>query len=536
VPEATEAPPSTRSRDAALAAAAVLLAATGFYLRLGYSFGVEDHDDLLPELLRRIDPALFTRDPFVADRMAGVSPRDGFVSLLHVLSSGLSVPAAVGLVHAVTIAAVAFGIWRLARALLPSLPMAALLAPVVVMVPLLLWPLGQNTIAYSYLVPEGIAWALVLPALAGMAGGRVALPAVLVGLAGWVHAVTALIVALALALVIAAEPGGRRSALVRAAGFGALFALVAAPFVVPLLAGQAGEQAGLGPSGYDVFVRLRLPHHLLPTAYPMSSWARFSVLAMAGGAAIAWLRRRGRLDGDGFAGRFLAVTAALCAVAFVGVVLLESLGAARAQAFKLTVPAAAVLGVALCGAAALAMQEAPASFRKILELPLRAPFGTLGVTALLGGATLAAAVAGAGRPGALYGPRAHAASDAGRVEAWAARETDVGALFVVPPPNSSFRVGARRSVFVTWKAHPFRADGIRRWLEDLQMVAPVPVPASSGWRHRALADSAYCANDTAQWQSIAEWTEADYALVEAGCGAPPSAPVYRVGGLSVYPL
>ena len=198
MPEDTEAPPPSRSRDAALAAAAVVLAATGFYWRLGYAFGVEDHDDLLPELLRRIDPALFARDPFVTDRVAGVSPRDGFVSLLNALSGVLPVPAAVGLVHAVTIAAVALGIWRLSRVLVPSLPMAAFVAPLVVMVPLLLWPLGQNTIAYSYLVPEGIAWALVLPAMAGVAGRRVALPAVLVGLAGWIHGVTALIVALAL--------------------------------------------------------------------------------------------------------------------------------------------------------------------------------------------------------------------------------------------------------------------------------------------------------------------------------------------------
>ena len=145
-------------------------------------------------------------------------------------------------------------------------------------------------------------------------------------------------------------------------------------------------------------------------------------------------------------------------------------------------------------------------------------------------------MAGAGRPGALYGPRAHAASDAGRVESWAARETDVDALFVVPPANSSFRVGARRSVFVTWKAHPFRADGMRRWLEDLQMVAPAPLIGSSGWAHRARADSAYCANDATDWRSVAEWTEADYAVVEAGCGAPPGRPVYRAGRLTVYPL
>jgi hypothetical protein len=236
-------------------------------------------------------------------------------------------------------------------------------------------------------------------------------------------------------------------------------------------------------------------------------------------------------------GRFLLVAAVLCVVATIGVVLFESLAVARAQAFKLTVPSAVLLVIGLCGGFASMVERAPPALRRVVEWPLRAPVLALGVAAIVAAAVLTLAVAGVGRPGALYAPRAHAHSDSGRVEQWARRQTPVDALFVVPPANTSFRVGARRSAFVTWKAHPFRADRMRNWLRDLQTVAPAPFdPAAGGGAYRAAVDAAYCANDDRDWERIAQETGADFAVVSVGCGAPAMQSAFRAGALSVYPL
>jgi len=537
VPDAPAAP-TPRLAGASLAAAAVLLAATAFYLRFGYSFGAGDHDDLLPELLRRLDPALFSRDPFVIERMVGVSVRGVFVSLLQVLAGAMPVSVAGALLHAAVFGTTALGIYRLAAALLQDLPFAALVAPTVSTALLLLWPLGQNSVAYAYLVPEGVAWALVVHALVWLVRGRLVLPAVLIGLAGWVHAVTGLVVAVALTLTVLAAPAPAGRRLARAALFAGVCALVAAPFALPVALSQSGDAPGALPSAYDLFVRLRLPHHLLPTAFPPASWLRFGALAVAGGASLVLLRRRGRLAGDGVAERFLVVTAVLCAVAAVVVVGFESFAAARMQAFKLTVPAAVLLTVGLCGAAASVVAGAPDNLRRLIALPVRVPLATLAVALLLAGATAVATTAGAGRRGAMWMPRAHAASPDGRLEAWARSETDVDALFIVPPANTSFRVGARRSVLVTWKAHPFRAEPMRHWLRTLQLVAPAPWMAGDpgGWSYLGRTEDAYCANDAAAWRRIAGETGADYAVVEAGCGTPAAPAAFRAGPMSVHAL
>ncbi|HLA64723.1 MAG TPA: DUF6798 domain-containing protein, partial [Rhodothermales bacterium] len=356
--------------------------------------------------------------------------------------------------------------------------------------------------------------------------------------------VTGLVVALALGLFLL---GGALPALrdrgVRARSgpvlFGVVFALVAAPFVLPVLLGQAGEGAAGVPSGYALYVRLRLPHHLLPTAFGWTTWARFGLLALAGGAFLVWLSRRGVLSHGTAVARFVAVVAVLCLLATVGVVGLESLAVARVQAFKLTVLLVALFTVGACGGVAEAITLLPKRLRRWAESPIAHPLRTTTGVAVLGLLVLALAVLDVGRPGALYQPRAHARSDWGHVEAWARTRTPEDALFIVPPTNATFRVGAHRGVVATWKAHPFRSDAMRLWLARLRTVAPAPLPDlahGDGRGYGVRLDSAYCANSPEAWRTIGQRTGARFAVVEAGCGRPVGAPVFRSGALAVYPL
>ena len=103
-----------------------VLAALAFVLKHGYAYGVGDHDEMLPQLLRMLDPELYPRDWFVGGQGERFTVRTPFLWLLRGVATVMPVWAAVAAVYAVGLVAVAAGVFRMARALEVETPAAAL--------------------------------------------------------------------------------------------------------------------------------------------------------------------------------------------------------------------------------------------------------------------------------------------------------------------------------------------------------------------------------------------------------------------------
>ena len=514
----------------------VLLLAVACYWRIGYGYGTGDHEEILPQLLRALDPSLFPRDPYLLAEDDAFSVRFVFLGLLRALCLVLPAPVAVFALTAASWLGVAWAGSRLALTLTGRRDAAAL--AVLLTVATAHWTPGGNAIISRTLVPESLAWTPVLLAVDAFVRDRPYRAAVWLGAAAWLQPLIGLQIGLLLGVVglWRMADGDARRALGQAVGFGALFAVVASPILIPTLLTQAGTAPpDDGLTTFYVTAWLRQAHHYLLSAQDPLALARFASVGLAGLAAAVWQSRSGApLPHRQTAARLLAVTCVLVALYVAGTEGAESLTVAKTQLFRLTVLAKLLL---LAWVARALVEAVPAVSRH-----LSAPAGWgVGAAALV--LTVALGLAGVGRPAAVWRPGQHAQTDVYRAERWIATHTPRDAVFLVPPGTTSFRSHALRSVAINFKPTTFRDDAMHRWLGRLQAVAPAPLPPRAGGRAalrqwREALDPAYHAHTPAEWRRLADAFGADYALVDLGQTPTPPAgdPLYRAGDWAVYPL
>lgn len=469
-------------------------------LRFGYQYGSGDHDDLLPPVLAQLHPEWFSHDAYVQSQVGDMTVRTVFQMVLRALSGVLSLPAAAGVLHLLSSVAVGAGVFALARALRLGRT-ASVLATALACVVVPTVTIGGNAVIYSLLTPEGIAWAVILPAMAWFVQKKRMRAAALLGFAAWFHLLAAGLVGLVLTGVALLEALDRREGWGRAAAFGGLAAAIAAPIAVPVLLRQSAEAGAALPRGLDAFTlyaTLRFPHHFLPTHAGIVRWGLVLVLGALGIAGYLAARRSTRPPDIRFPLRFAIAAIALMVIGTVGIYAFESLAAARVQAFKLTV----LLNVLACiGLSGGLLSRLSPDLRQRADRALRRQpraVWSLAVGLLLLGSF------------ARWTPDPDPARS---VAEWAHANTDRHAVFAVPPSMAGFRVPSERSVVVTWKSVPFRADLAADWWTRLMAVAPLADVPRDGDGLQARLDSAYVAQPDDARRQLAESYGATHAVV-----------------------
>jgi hypothetical protein len=495
-----------------------LLALTGHLLRFGYGYGAGDQDELIPSLLHLLDPALFTQDWLVQTVTSGVNVRTFFLWLVALPSLVLPPWLAVALLWGGVFVALGYGVYGLAYELLRDRAAAAL-GVLVALVVTVKWTLGANSVAYDALVPEGVAWALAVPAITLFLQRRWLGAGALLGAASWFHLLAGAHAALVLGAAglvragLTAEVHGdklRRDAadLVR---FGGAFVLVSLPILVPVVLDQFAAPVPMEatPSPFYIHAVFRNPFHHLASTFGAEAHLRFWPVVALGIAAGGWLRRRERLRHGGTLAIGAVCIALLCAVAVVFVEVVPVTLVAKLQFFKLTVLVTLVASILLSGALVAVL---PGALRRFGESLLNRHWSGLAVVLVLLGTVLALGVRGEGRFGALLSPVHHTQTPLGEIEAWAQAETDADALWAVPPSVSTFRTYARRAVVANYSGFVFSDRDMRRWFLRLMDVAPIPPPPTGEGIKPAL-DAAYHAQSAADWQRLRRSYGAAYALV-----------------------
>ena len=281
---------------------AVVLLGLGCYWRIGYGYGAGDHEEILPQLLRALDPGLFPRDPYLLGEDDAFSVRFVFLGLLRALCVVLPPPVAVFAVTAASWLGVSWAGSRLAATLLdrPTAAASRVAAALAVLATIatVAWTPGGNAVISRTLVPESIAWTPALLAVDAFARGRPYRAAAWLGATAWMQPLIGLQFGLLLGLVglwrMADGDAGR--ALRQSVGFGALFFAVASPILVPTLLTQAGTAPpDDGLTTFYVTAWLRQAHHYLLFSQDPLALVRFGFVVAAGLAGLAVLRQRGAL-------------------------------------------------------------------------------------------------------------------------------------------------------------------------------------------------------------------------------------------------
>ena len=515
--------------------------ALAWYLRLGFGYGTGDHEELVPQLLRLLDPDLFPRDPYLLAEDDAFSVRFVWLRLLWAAALVVGTQGAFLVWTVVSWLGVAWAMFRLSAALVPSRP-AALLA-VLLGNATVGWTPGGNALVAHTLTPEPLAWIPALLAVEAFARERVWRAGALVGATMWLQALMGLQIGLLLGIVALwrVTDGEPARALRHAVGFGAIALAIGAPLLVPTLLTQAGTAPPAdGLSTFFVTAVLRQAHHYLLSAQSQVVLARFGAVVAAGLAGLFVLRRRGEPPVEArFGARVLAVIGVLVALYVTGTEGAESLTVAKMQTFRLTLVAKLVLLTWVAGAVVALAPRLAARVDRGLD---RRAVGW-SATGLAVGLVVALAVAGVGRPAAMWRISEHRATDLYRAERWIDATVAPDALFLVPPGSTTFRTHARRSVAINFKPTTFRDDAMHRWLSTLRRVAPAPLPdpadgADGAFAWRRTLDPAYHAHTPAEWAALAEHFGADFALVDTTQTPTPPAgePVHVEGRWAVYRL
>lgn len=502
-----------------------------FFLRFGYEYGAGDHDELLSLLLYQLDSELFSRDWFVLDQGSQFTVRTPFLWLMQGVTWFLPLWAATLLVFLLGWLGVAWGLYQLAEALGAS-PVAATASTLLVLVGIPTWTLGGNSLAPNLLAPEMLGWALALPAVRFAIQMRWVWAGVLLVLTSYLHLIVGALVtgALMLMFLLGALGSSPRERWRQALQLGATVLLGALPMIIAIAKYRASGDLlpPEGPSPFFLFAELRLPHHYLPSEYPLGRWVRFSLLILAGLAGLAYMRhRQQRMH---VTERLLLAIGLICAAAFPLIVMGRLLFIAQFQPFKLTVLANALLGIAICTSLASALPRrlrAWGGFRPSTSTGL-----AIGLVALLGLGL------STGLLDERVGPWARESDSFAAVETWIGQNTPLDALVAAPPNRSTFRIGTRRSVVVTFKAAPFNDIAMQEWYQRLRNL----VPAADTLRARGLEfgqqlDRAYMFNGRADWDRLASSYGMTHVIQDRRGGQPPSGrAVFESGPWVVYEL
>lgn len=485
-----------------------------YFLRFGYDYANSDQDEVIPFLLHRLDPGLFTQDWFVATQVHEFSVRTYFVWLLNAFSIIFPVWTTTLIIYLVAWILIAAAVYKLAF-YFTSDPVAAAASVVVALVLTPMWTLGGNDLVHSMLVASMLAWGMSLWAIYHYLRGRFLIAPVLLGVACWIQALVALHVAILLVVLrtirwIQREPSPHNLGGILV--FGALFALWSSPALGPLIYQQIlvqPETLNPDPSLFYILAEFRLPHHYLPGSFYLGAYIRFAALGLLGLGSLFWFRYRRGIQGLDFIIRALILIALFCVIATMFTEFFPVLLIAKLQLFKMTVLAKLFFVILICGAVAFWL---PNAVRRPIRIALRRPGWSLTIVAIVWIGVGAAVVISDGVLHERVGPFRRAEQPIGMVQTWAKRNTPISSIFAVPPSFDSFRSEAHRTIVINYKAIPYEDEQMVTWFERLTNMAPIELQDRGGRETLAQLDSAYANLTEEELRDLSEQYRFNYVV------------------------
>ncbi len=451
----------------------IVIAGALFYLRFGYQVGYSDQDEFVPLVLSWLDPALFTTDWFVQLQQENFSIRHIFAGLLAVLSYVFPLTWSLFLLHLATWTVLVSALVRISYLLYRNELVALSFVLVALVLSSRVNP-GGNDVVHALLVPSSVAWALGFWSFANLLHAQTTR-------AGWMLAVAILIhplVGLQLASIILVTV-----VMTRLPGWKSLLypvILVSIPSILLFLdLGSSGTTPTINPDEgilqANILTQIRAPHHYLIAFTSLKTWLAWGILALGGGIAWASFRIKLRSSPD------LRFTMALFAVSLAVVGGSVAVLALRPDSF-LTRLQPLNVAVLVRMVALLAISARMVSF--ISRIGRVGSWLTKGNDRLSKPTFLALSCAFLivvvvwikpwydGSNQHLPHPGFQDQIDMDTAE-WIQSNTDLEAVFVIPPVVSGFQIATHRAQFVNFKAFPFNGDQAVAWIERLQQIAPV---------------------------------------------------------------
>lgn len=485
-----------------------------YFLRFEYDYANSDQDEVIPFLLHRLDPGLFTQDWFVGIQMSEFSVRTYFVWLLNAFSLIIPVWLTVLLFYVVSWLFMAAAIYKLTYHFTRD-QLAGCAAIVLALVLTPVWTLGGNDLVHSMLVASMLSWTLGLWAVYHFLRSRYLISPVLLGIACWIQALVGLHLAILLFFIRVLKfvlDEERVQTLGGIVAWGLFFVLWASPALGPIAYQQLFARPpdfNPDPSLFYILAEFRLPHHYLLGSFYLHNVVRFSLLGLAATGVLLWKPYRRQLYDWLFVVRTLTLIGIFCLIAWLFTEIVPVLLIAKLQLFKMTVLAKLLFVIVISGAI---FYWLPEKVRRALQVVVRRPGWGLTITTIVWLGVIAAAVMSDGYLHRQVRPFLRAKAPIGRVQDWAQRRTPADAIFAIPPSVSTFRSEAHRTIVINYKSVPYDDEQMVVWFERLTDMAPIDLPNRGGPEILDELDAAYESLGAARLKELSAKYEFDYVV------------------------
>ncbi len=478
----------------------------------GYRFGVADHGIHLAFLDLVLHPDRWSGDLLA---VATQSHPSWFSRIQAPFAEAFGVAGWTATLHAVCLVATGSLLIALGRTLRLSLPAA--LAAAAILAVAYDAPGGAATLD-PLLLHRTAALPIELAALLVLLRGRVIAGFALCGLAFTLHAPSAVALGFGMTfghvvlLRMQAEPstkvGGRglREANAALVGPPAGFVLGASPLLIPWLVtgGPRASLATVDDAWWSVLVA-RVPHHLVPSTWPVDVWVSFALwLALGGVSALALVR---------FAEGPRSELRGLIGVALGCVAWAVSVGGVAGPVARIA------LGLQLEAWQATRFVVIAAVFVTVAGVDVLRSRGRTRFAAVLAALLVATAAFGRADEDRRFEPRGPEDAEAA-IARWAASNTEEGARFLVPPARfGAFRALSVRPAVATWKdggEATFSRDIALEWRRRIERVCACSIDGGGGLPGlRARLHDGWAARTMEGIRQTAVEEGADWIVVEA---------------------
>jgi len=432
-----------------------LLLSYSVFVCTSYKFGVSDHNEQIPIVLRVLDSSYLMNDWFV-NQTEGLSPRFFFSQLISLFTHYLSINMVYFLLFVICSGITIFSIYFIAHTLFENNLVALFTALAFLFGPRI--SLGSNWITGQILVPSTLAIALITFSLYLYLTNRKQVSFFILGISTLFQPILGL---LAMGVVLVNEimmVGTRKTTeiIVDSGKYLVIYGIIAVWGFLPLYLTSSDLS---NPDIFYILTYMRHPHHYCPFSFPYKDYLAFFGLLTIFLLAIYLNYIPKNPEFHHFCkiciGSILML--GIIGTIFVEIIPIPLIG--KLQLFRIN-PFIAIFAypyifslligtVSILIPKSLCLTSNKCHFMK--------PF-VIVIAVILSGII-------------LVQTDIHATETKNdELYQWIQGNTPDDAVFIIPPRMDDFRLGANRAIVVDWKAFPFKDSAIIEWKERIYDV------------------------------------------------------------------
>ena len=427
-----------------------------------YFFGISNHTEQIPVIIRAIDSSYLQNDWFV-NQNSDLSPRFWYAHFMGFFGSFIGLPELFFYFFIIFTFAACIAIYLIGKSVFDN-AICSLLTIFALLYALFFLPqtaLGGNWMFYAFLIPATLATPFALFGLYFFLENKYLIAFFLLGISSLFHSLIGLLMAGLFILYFIIKKDFKT--IIKGSISYLVFGLIA---LFPVLAGSSNATS---PEIFEIITIVRHRWHYLPFWFPVSDYLRFfTVLTIFGIILILGFRFYNRLLPSDHEKnkKLLTIVGGILIYCIIGTIFVEIIpvtAIGKLELFRMTPFISLVAYLYIFNAVSMPLSDLlNIQFNKFSKSKyLQIFLIIISICVLMYSVNVLSHINYNSPPDKYQ-----------EMYTWIQNNTPEDSVFIIPPQGiETFRLGANRAIVVDWKAFPFRDEAVLGWYERINDVS-----------------------------------------------------------------